>query len=156
MNDISLTTNSRLIEVEAVIACAPHALWKTLTTGELIAQWMKMPLAGFEPVLGSRFTFRTTPAGAWDGAIRCQIVEWRVDERLSYTWESGDEGNVGYGSRLNSLVTWTLDKAASGTRLGLTHSGFATPTNDATYETLGGGWKKVVQKIGEVAAKLPG
>ena len=154
MNDILPTTNTRVIEAATVIPCAPHAIWKTLTTPELMAQWIKMPLAGFAPSLGNRFTFQTTPAGAWDGSIQCQIVELQEDRRLSYTWESGDEGNVGYGSRLNSLLTWHLEPTANGTRLGLTHSGFVLPKNEATHQALSGGWEKVIKSVGDVAVKV--
>ncbi|HVE53131.1 MAG TPA: SRPBCC domain-containing protein [Ramlibacter sp.] len=155
MNTLSLSPNARVIEAASAIPCPPRAVWKTLTTPELIGQWISMPLAGFEPARGKRFTFQTTPAGAWDGLIRCQIVDLREGERLSYTWESGDEANVGYGSRLDTLVSWDLRRTPQGTQLGLTHSGFVMPKNESSYAALGGGWKKVIERIGEVAAKVP-
>ena len=59
---------------------------------------------------GKRFTFQTTPAGAWDGIIHCQVLEVMPNERLVYAWKSGHEGNVGYGAALDTVVTWTLSK----------------------------------------------
>jgi len=42
-------------------------------------------------VEGKQFTFKTTPAGAWDGIIRCQVLEVKPNERFVYAWEGGDE-----------------------------------------------------------------
>lgn len=55
--------DSHDIVVEDVFPHAPQAIWKVLTTGALIGRWLKMPLSGFEPVVGTRFTYKTTPAG---------------------------------------------------------------------------------------------
>ena len=102
---------------------------------------------------GQRFTFQTTPAGAWDGVIHCEVLEVVPNERFSFAWQAGDEGNVGYGSRLDTIVTFTLAKADGGTRLRLVHSGFVTPKNDGAYKNMSGGWKKVVPQIGAIAGE---
>src|SRR5271165_5999035 len=98
------------IVVEETFPHAPEIIWKVLTTGELIGRWLLMKPTGFEPVKGARFTFATTPAGAWDGLVRCEVLEVIRHERLVYSWKSGHEGNVGYGSGLDTVVTWTLAK----------------------------------------------
>ena len=111
-----------------------------------------MAPTGFEPVKGKRFTFQTTPAGAWDGIIHCQVLEATPNKRLAYAWKGGHEGNVGYGSRLDTVVTWTLAKVENGTRLRLVHSGFVTPKNDTAFKNMSEGWKKVVRNLDAVAA----
>jgi uncharacterized protein YndB with AHSA1/START domain len=141
------------IVVDEVFPHAPEVIWKTLTTGELISRWLPMPSAGFEAVVGQRFTFQTTPAGAWDGVIRCEVLEVIPGQRLAYTWRGGDEANVGYGSRLDTVVTWTLAKVEGGTRLRLVHSGFVIPRNDTAHKGMSEGWKKVVHSVGEVAGE---
>src|SRR5687768_17673660 len=103
MNDAALKSNTQDIVVDEVFPHAPEAIWKTLTSGELIGRWLMAP-TGFEPVQGRQFTFQTTPAGAWDGTIRCEVLEVIPNKRLAYTLQSGDEGNVGYGSPLNTVV----------------------------------------------------
>lgn len=153
MSNAALEGDTQQIVVDEVFPHAPEAIWRTLTTGDLIGRWLMVP-TGFEPVKGKRFTFQTTPAGAWDGTIRCQVLEVIPNKRLAYTWQSGDEGNVGYGSPLNTVVTWTLTKVATGTRLQLVHSGFVTPTNDSALQSFGGGWQKVVANIGAIANEL--
>ena len=125
MNDAALKPDTQDIVVDEVFPHAPETIWKTLTTGELIGRWMMAP-TGFEPVEGKRFTFQTTPAGAWDGIIHCQVLEVMPNERLVYAWKGGHEGNVGYGSRLDTVVTWILSRVENGTRLRLVHSGFVT------------------------------
>jgi uncharacterized protein YndB with AHSA1/START domain len=142
----------RHIVVDQVFPHAPETIWKTLTTGELIARWMMAP-TGFEPVKGKHFTFQTTPAGAWDGVIHCQVLEVMPNERLVYAWKGGHEGNVGYGSRLDTVVTMMLSRVENGTRLRLVHSGFVTPKNDAAFKNMSEGWKKVVQSIGGIAGE---
>lgn len=148
MNDAAPDT--RQIVVEAVFPHAPETIWKTMTTGELIGRWL-MPPTGFEPVRGNRFTFQTRPAGEWDGVIHCQVLEVTPHERLVYSWRSGHAGNTGYGSLLDTIVTWTLSRATTGTRLRLVHSGFVVPRNKSALETMGNGWQKVVPGIGSIA-----
>jgi uncharacterized protein YndB with AHSA1/START domain len=138
------------IVVEEVFPHAPETIWKTLTTGELIGRWLLMKPTGFEPVKGARFTFQTKPAGAWDGVIHCEVFEVTRNERLSYSWQGGDDSNAQYGSRLDTIVTWTLARVEGGTRLRLEHSGFVTPRNDASFRNLGEGWKQVVGRIGTI------
>ena len=152
MNDAALKSNTQDIVVDEVLAHAPEAIWKTLTTGELIGRWLMAP-TGFEPVEGKHFTFQTKPAGAWDGIIHCQVLEVMPNERLVYAWKGGHEENVGYGSRLDTVVTWILSRTETGTRLRLVHSGFVTPKNDSAFKTMGEGWKKVVPSIGDIAGE---
>ncbi|HEY4369642.1 MAG TPA: SRPBCC domain-containing protein [Steroidobacteraceae bacterium] len=151
MNSAALQTDTQDIVVEEIFPYTPETIWNTLTTGELIGRWLMAP-TGFEPVKGKHFTFQTKAAGAWDGTIRCQVLEAIPNQRLAYSWQGGDESNVGYGSRLNTVVTWTLSKVANGTRLQMIHSGFVMPKNDSAFKSMGEGWKKVVPSIGAIAA----
>ena len=138
------------IVVEEVLPHAPETIWKTLTTGELIARWIEMAPTGFEAVKGKRFTFQTTPGGAWDGVIQCEVLEATANERLVFSWKSGQEGNVGYGAPLDTVVTFTLARVEKGTRLRLVHSGFVLPKNETAFKNMGEGWKKVVPGIGAI------
>jgi hypothetical protein len=70
-----------------------------------------------------------------------------------FSWKGGDEGNVGYGSRLDTIVAFTLSKVANGVRLRLVHSGFELPRNDTAFKNMSVGWKKVVPSIGDIAAE---
>ncbi|WP_119269297.1 SRPBCC family protein [Taklimakanibacter deserti] len=141
--------DTHAIVVDEVMPHAPETIWKTLTTGALITRWM-MPPKDFAPVPGNRFTYQTTPAGAWDGVIRCEVLEVIPNERFSYSWKGGDAGNSGYGSLLDTIVTWTLSRVADGTRVRLVHSGFVTPRNDTAFKNMSEGWKKIIPRLGAV------
>jgi uncharacterized protein YndB with AHSA1/START domain len=152
MSDAALNSATREIVVEETFPHAPDVIWKTLTTGALIGRWLMNPV-GFEAVKGNRFTFQTKAAGAWDGIIHCEVLEAIPNQRLVYSWKGGDAGNVGYGAPLSTTVTFTLTKAAEGTRLRLVHSGFELPRNESAFKTMGEGWKKVVHSLGGIAGE---
>jgi uncharacterized protein YndB with AHSA1/START domain len=152
MTDAAMILDTQDIVVEEVFPHAPETIWKTLTTGDLIGRWLMKP-TGFEPVKGARFTFQTTPAGMWDGVIYCQVLEATPNERFVFAWKGGHEGNVGYGSRLDTVVTFTLSRVENGTRLRLVHSGFVLPNNEIAFKNMGDGWKKVVPRIGAMAGE---
>ena len=152
MNDVVNEPATQEIIVDEVFPHAPDKLWQTLTDGELMGRWLMQP-SGFAAVKGTLFTFQTTPGGAWDGVIHCQVLEVVTNKRLVYSWQGGHPDNVGYGAPLNSLVTWTLSKAEHGTRLRLVHAGFVTPRNDGAHKAMGEGWKKVVAKLGTLSGE---
>jgi uncharacterized protein YndB with AHSA1/START domain len=153
MIEAAMKTATQDIVVEEVLPHTPEAIWNILTTGELIDRWL-MKCTGFEPVKGARFTFQTTPTGAWDGVIHCEVLEVMRNERLSYSWRGGHDNNAQYGSRLDTVITWTLAKVDGGTRLRLVHSGFVLPKNDTAFRNLSQGWKKVVGRIHAVSSEL--
>ena len=138
------------IIVEEVFPHPPETIWTAITDGRLIARWLMEP-KGFEPVEGNRFTYQTTPAGAWDGTIHCQVLEVVPNERFVYAWKGGHEGNVGYGAPLDTVVTFTLAREADGTRVRLVHSGFVMPRNENAYRVMGEGWIKCVQRLDIIA-----
>jgi uncharacterized protein YndB with AHSA1/START domain len=151
MNSTALKAGTHDIVVDEVFPHSPQTIWKALTTGELITRWMMAP-AGFAPVEGNRFTFQTTPAGAWDGVIHCEVQQVIPNERFAYAWKGGHETNVGYGAPLDTVVTFTLSKVTTGTRVRLVHSGFILPKNDTAFTNMGDGWKKVIRNLGDIAA----
>ena len=148
-------TATRDIVVEDVLPHPPEKVWTALTTAELIGRWL-MP-NDFEPVVGKRFTFTTRPIGAWDGVVQCEVLEVVPLRRLVYSWKGGvdaDNGKENYGSRLDSVVTWTLQPEGKGTRLRMVHAGFRSPQNDFAYGAMSSGWQRIVGKISEIAATL--
>lgn len=151
MNDMP-KPQTQAIVVEEVFPHAPAVVWKALTDNALMGRWLMAP-AGFEPVAGKRFTFQTRPAGEWDGTIHCEVLEVVENERLSYAWSGGHEANVGYGSKLETIVTITLSAVEAGTRMRLVHSGFLMPRNETAYRNMSDGWKVVVKRLDEVVAE---
>ncbi|HEU0084366.1 MAG TPA: SRPBCC domain-containing protein [Bradyrhizobium sp.] len=153
MNAPALKPATETIVVDEIFRHAPETIWKTLTDGALMARWLGMTPTGFEAVKGKRFTYQTTPGGAWDGVIHCEVLEATANERLVYRWKSGHAENVGYGAPLDTVVTFTLSSVEKGTRLRLVHSGFVLPRNEMAFKNMGDGWKKVVPTIGAIAGE---
>jgi len=149
----ALKPDTQAIVVDEILPHAPETIWKALTSSELIGRWLKMSPTGFEPVKGKRFTMKTSPAGAWDGTIHCEVLEAIPNQRFAFSWKGGDAGNVGYGAPLDTVATFTLSKAEGGTRLRLVHSGFVLPRNDTAFTNMGQGWKTVVPSIGVIAGE---
>ena len=153
MSDVQVMAGSDQIVVDEVFPHTAEVVWKTLTTPELIGRWLRMPATGFEAIKGNRFTYQTSPAGEWDGVIHCLVLDAVPNERLIYEWRGGDDANVGYGSRLNTVVDLTLTPVEAGTRLRLVHSGFVLPRNETAFRNMSGGWKTVVQRIDAIAGE---
>lgn len=149
MNAVVSTTQD--IVFDQFLPHAPDTVWKALTSGDLIGRWLMKP-TGFAPVVGNRFTYKTKPAGQWDGTIHCEVLDVVPAERFAYAWKGGDPANAGYGSPLDTVVTFTLTPTAGGTRLRLVHSGFLTPRNDTAFTNMSEGWKKVVARMDDVMA----
>jgi len=153
VNDTALQARSEIV-VDEIFPHPPEMLWKTLTSSELMARWLGMTPTGFEPVPGNRFTYQTTPAGEWDGKIQCEVLEIVAQRRFVYSWKGGHAGNSGYGSPLDTVVTFTLEPAEGGTRLRMVHSGFVLPKNETAYRNMSGGWTKVLSRIEAVTGDL--
>lgn len=94
----------------------PAKVWRALTEPALIALWA-MPAEGFVPVVGTRFKFIAKPNPGWRGFVECEVLEAREPSRLSYSW-------LGNENATRTLVTYTLEPHAGGTRLIVEHSGF--------------------------------
>lgn len=144
----------RDIVVEGVLPHPPEVVWTALTSAELIGRWL-MP-NDFAPVIGRRFTFRTKPMGSWDRVVHCAVIEVVPNRKLVYSWNGGADDNPKYGSKLDTIVTWTLTPVAGGTKLRLVHAGFRSPGNDFAFDAMSPGWGRVLggiaRVIGEAAA----
>lgn len=144
------------IVVDEIFPHSPDVIWKALTSPALMTRWIRMEPFGFEPVAGNRFTYRTSPAGEWDGTIQCEVLEVVLNQRFVYSWKGGHADNEGYGSRLDTVATFTLEPVEGGTRLRIVHSGFELPRNHTAYSNMSNGWVGVVRRIGELSDEAQG
>lgn len=135
------------IELAEALPHSPEKLWKVLTTGELISRWMGLKPIGFEPLEGNQFTYKTDPAGEWDGTIHCTVLEAVPHRRLVYSWKGGHAENTGYGTLLDTVVTFELSPTNTGTLLKITHSGFKVPRNDTAYRNMSAGWNECAENL---------
>jgi uncharacterized protein YndB with AHSA1/START domain len=135
------TSATRNVVIERDMPHPPEKVWRALTTGALIEDWLMAN--DFEPTVGHRFTLRTQAVGGWNGVIDCEVLAVEPPERLSYTWAS---------MGLECVVTFTLAPTASGAHLRMEQSGFPA---DATQNIRGAeyGWTNFLNKLDQVAAR---
>ncbi|QOZ33333.1 SRPBCC domain-containing protein [Bradyrhizobium sp. CCBAU 53421] len=144
-------SETHAITVEKVLPYAADKIWRTLTTSDLLMKWL-MP-NDFRPSVGHRFNFRTKPMGDWDGVVHCEVLDCDPPRLLRYSWKGGADSNPQYGSKLDSVVTWTLTPVEAGTHVRMVHDGFVFPGNRFAFDMMSPGWGKIVDAIGRVTAE---
>ena len=147
-----LMQGSEQIFVEYVFPQTPAKVWRALTEPDLLAAWL-MP-NDIRPVVGHRFNFRSQPMGDWNGVVDCEILEVVEQKKLVYTWLGGSTRNEGFGHKLETRVTWTLEPSEDGgTVLRLVRSGFHP--DDFALKAMGQGWNSKGTAIAKILAALP-
>ena len=113
----------------------PERVWRALTDPAAIEDWL-MP-NDFQPVIGHRFQFRTQPRPGFNGIVDCQVKELDPPRRLSYSWRGGG---------IDTMVQFTLDRVAEGTKLRLEHTGFQGARAMMVSFIMGSGWGSKILK----------
>jgi uncharacterized protein YndB with AHSA1/START domain len=133
---------TRSVVIEREMSYPPEKIWRALTEGTLIKEWLMDN--DFQPVVGHSFKFRSTPVPNWDGVINSQVLIVEPNKKLSYGW-----GTMG----MESVVTWTLTPTDAGTHVRMEHSGFGSD-QDAAYKGANYGWQKFIGNLERVVAGL--
>jgi len=139
----ALNAEIRSVVVEKEFAHPPEKVWRALTQGDLIVQWLMEN--DFQPVVGRRFEFRMAPMPQWDGVIHSEVLVAEPYERLVYRWDS-----LG----LESIVAWTLTPTAGGTLVRMEQSGFGAD-QEAAYKGATYGWRSFFGKLEQVIGEIP-
>lgn len=141
-------TETRTLVVEREMPHAPAKIWRALTEGHLIEEWLMKN--DFKPAVGHRFTFRMDPMPNWNGVTDSEVLIVEPNRRLSYRWDaSGDEAANG----LKTIVTWTLTPTKDGTHVRMEQTGFR-PEEERNYQGASYGWQKFIAALENVAARL--
>lgn len=135
-------TNTRSVVIEREFPHAPEKIWRALTEGALIQEWLMDN--DFEPVVGHRFSFRAKPVPNWNGVIESEVLVIEPNKKLSYSW-----GTMGMGS----VVEWTLSATSGGTLVRMEQSGFRED-QEQNYKGAKYGWQKFVGNLERVVAGL--
>ena len=77
------TAETRTLVIEREMPHPPEKIWRALTEGALIEEWLMSN--DFKPVVGHRFTFRATPVPNWNGVIECEVLAVEPNARLAYS-----------------------------------------------------------------------
>jgi uncharacterized protein YndB with AHSA1/START domain len=122
--------------VEREIPHPPEKIWRALTQPHLIEEWLMKN--DFKPVVDHRFKF----TGDW-GSVDCRVTVVEPGKALSYTWAA---------MGLESVVTWTLTPAGTGTHLRMEQSGFR-PDQRQAYQGATFGWQQFFAKLEQIVAR---
>jgi uncharacterized protein YndB with AHSA1/START domain len=128
--------------IEKEMPYSAEKIWRALTEGSLMKEWLMDN--DFQPVVGHRFSFRSTPVPNWDGIIESEVLVVEPNKKLSYSW-----GTLGP----ESAVVWTLVATEGGTLVRMEHSGFQ-PDQEAAYKGAKYGWQKFIGGLERVVAGL--
>jgi uncharacterized protein YndB with AHSA1/START domain len=137
-----MTTTTRSLVIEREMPFPPEKIWRALTEGPLIKEWLMDN--DFQPVVGHGFSFRSTPVPNWNGVIDSEVLVVEPNKKLSYNW-----GTMG----MESVVVWTLVPTSGGTLLRMEQSGFGSD-QDAAYKGATYGWNKFIGNMERVLAGL--
>jgi uncharacterized protein YndB with AHSA1/START domain len=135
-------TPTRSVVIEREIPHPPEKIWRALTEGALLKEWLLEN--DFQPVVSHQFKFRATPVANWNGVVDCEVLIVEPNKKLSYTW-----GSLGLGT----VVVWTLTATPTGTLLRMEQSGFR-PDQEAAYKGATYGWQKFIGGLERVVAGL--
>jgi uncharacterized protein YndB with AHSA1/START domain len=130
------STETRTVVIDREIPYPAEKLWRALTQPHLIAEWLMNN--DFRLEQGHRFKFTAD----W-GAVDCQVLAIEPNKKLSYQWDA---------MGLESVVTFTLTPAGSGTQLRVEQSGFR-PDQERAFQGAKYGWQNFLGKLDELLAK---
>lgn len=142
------TQATRSIVIEREMPHRPEKVWRALTQGPLIAEWLMAN--DFLPVVGHKFNFRAAPMPRWNGVTDCEVLVVVPNQRLSYTWNASGEEAV---NGLKTVVTWTLTPTKDGVLVRMEQSGFR-PQDESFHQGASYGWPRMVAGLERVAAGL--
>ena len=141
--DRTAPSQSESLVFEFELPHAPDKVWRALTDPVLLAEWL-LPVVGFQLEPGVAFTFNAPPQPGWDGSVHCRVREIEMHRKLSYTWVVGD---------IDTVVTFTLTPAASGTRLVIVQAGFK-PAQQRNFAGARYGWRMMGGKLVDLLASM--
>ena len=133
---------TRTLVIEREMPHPPEKIWRALTETSLIDQWLMSN--DFLPVVGHKFTFRSTPVPGWNGIIDSEVLVVEPNSRLIYSW-----GTMG----MESAVTWTLTPTPGGTHVRMEQSGFPSEES-ASYKGAKYGWTNFIGNLERVVAGM--
>jgi uncharacterized protein YndB with AHSA1/START domain len=140
-------SSTRSVVFEREMPHPPERIWRALTEGPLIAQWLYEN--DFQPVVGHPFNFRGKARPHWNGVIDGRVLIVEPNEQLSYDWNaSGGEAAEG----LKTVVAWTLTPGnGSTTQVRMEQSGFRSE-DEAKGPSYG--WERLFTNLERVVAGL--
>jgi uncharacterized protein YndB with AHSA1/START domain len=126
----------KIIKKEIVINAPAAKVWEHITDARKLAGWL-MP-NDFEATVGKEFYLECKE----QGRISCVVKEVLREQKLVYSFQSKV-------TKVETLLTITLTKEGTGTRLTLVHSGWDVlpPGEQGIADSFDGGWGSFLEKL---------
>jgi uncharacterized protein YndB with AHSA1/START domain len=135
----------RTVVVERLLAHSQDKVWRALTQGALLEDWLMKN--DFRAEVGHKFRFRADPNPHWDGIVEGEVLEVEPQTRLSYRWDTTGAGG------LRTVVLWTLTPAKGGVLLRMEQAGFPAAA-EANYRGAEWGWQKFLGALEGVLTRI--
>ena len=111
---INYRAEAQVIRRSILLKAPVSRVWDALATSEGLASWLMRN--DFQPIMGTRFTFRAEPQGDWNGVVECEVTYADEPYRLAFTWSEAP-------NLAPTLVTFELHERDGQTEVCLVHSG---------------------------------
>ena len=129
--------------VEREFSAPLEKLWRAITQPHLIEEWLMKN--DFNAVVGHKFNLR----GEWGGVLDCEVLAVEPNKSLTYSWNYAHEDPA---YNLQSVVTFTLTKTATGPHMRMEQSGFR-PSQKQAYGGAKLGWQQFFGKLEQLLKK---
>ncbi|MFO0650698.1 MAG: SRPBCC domain-containing protein [Polyangiales bacterium] len=127
------------IVYEATYAHPREAVWRALTTSELLAAWL-MANDLREARVGHTFRFTDRPRPFWNGVCSCEVLVADAPSRFELAWGTDAPGTA-------TRASWTLAATPDGgTRLTFCHSGLHGVMGWLMKLGMSKGWRRMVER----------
>jgi uncharacterized protein YndB with AHSA1/START domain len=139
------------------IKAPPERVWRALTNVAELSSWFQVAIEG-DIAPGSEVWMMSVHAHRAGQRFRVRFLEMTPPARFVWEWHPGEvDANIDYSREPRTIVTFTLEPTAEGTRLSVTESGFdeiSLARRAKVYSDNSQGWTEVLgwlQKYVETA-----
>jgi uncharacterized protein YndB with AHSA1/START domain len=133
----------RSIDIEA----SPERVWRALTDAEHLSAWFQVRIEG-DIATGSAVWMTSTTPDQVGQRFRVRFMELTPPRRLVWRWHPGAvDPAVDYSREPETVVTFILEAAGSGTKLSVSETGFdevSLARRAKVYEDNNQGWAEVL------------
>jgi uncharacterized protein YndB with AHSA1/START domain len=145
-----MTTTTDRIQKQLLIRAPRARVWRAITDVQEFNQWFRVALEGtFEP--GAHLKGKITHPGYEHLTMEIAVERIDPEGHFSYRWHPyAVDPNVDYSKEPTTLVEFTLEEVAGGTRLTIVESGFdgiPASRRAKAFEMNEGGWAAQMKNI---------
>lgn len=151
----------RNVQLKTFLPHPPGKVWQALTDPAILGAWFMKNNIWPEP--GHYFTFQMAPQKGWDGVTHCEIIAVEPLQHISYTYRgeatgekalacagihsnTADKMTKGIFTKLDTILSFTLEPTPGGTLLLMEHAGFKGLKLVIISMIMQMGWKKQLEK----------